>query len=68
MAYLSTDVAAILHSFLFFDYKKILKITHFAKKRDGCNDLFIKITILYVYQLHLYELLNFVLKSLNGYH
>ena len=48
--------------------KKILKITHFAKKRDGCNDLFINNTILFVYELLLYELLKFVLKSQNGYH
>ena len=48
--------------------KKVLKIIHFRKMRDTCNDLFINNTILSVYELHLYEMLKFVLKSLNGYH
>ena len=48
--------------------KKILKIIHFQKTRESCNDLFINNTILSVYELHLNELLKFVLKSLNGYH
>ena len=47
--------------------KKILKIIHFRKKRDSCNDLFTNNTILSVYKLQLYELLKFVLKSLNGH-
>ena len=69
MAYLSTDVAAILHSFPFFRLeKKIFKIIHFRKKRDSCSDLFMNNTMLSVYELHLYKLLKFVLKSLNGHH
>ena len=41
---------------------------HFRKKRDSCNDLFINNTILSDYELHLYELLKLVLKSLYGHH
>ena len=51
-----------------FRLQKKLKIIHFRKKQDSCNDLFINNTILSVYELHLYALLKFVLRSLNGHH
>ena len=48
--------------------KKILKFMFFRKSRDSCNDIFFENNILTVYELHLYELLKFVLKSIIGAH
>ena len=47
---------------------KILKFICFRKKRDQCSDLFEKHQILSVYELYLYELLKFLLRSLNSHH
>ena len=41
---------------------------YFRKSRDSCNDIFFENNILTVYELHLYELLKFVLKSIIGAH
>ena len=41
---------------------------YFRKSRDSCNDLFFENNILTVYELHIYELLKFVLKSIIGAH
>ena len=48
--------------------KKILKLIYFRKFSDSSSDLFVKHKILNVYQLHIYELLKFVLKSLCKLH
>ena len=48
--------------------KKILKFVYFRKSRDSCNDIFFENNILKVYELHIYELLKFVLKSMIGAH
>ena len=47
--------------------KKILKFMYFRKSRDSCN-IFFENNILTVYELHIYELLKFVLKSIIGAH
>ena len=39
--------------------KKILKVVYFRKEGDHCDDIFI-------YELHIYELIKFVLKSISG--
>ena len=46
--------------------KKILKLIHFRKKSDYCDDLFAKNSILKVYELRIYELLKFLLKAINS--
>ena len=46
--------------------KKILKFVYFRNRRDHCNDIFFSNEILIVYELHLYELLEFVLRSVAG--
>ena len=48
--------------------KKILKFIYFRKKSDSANDIFVKNNLLNIYQLHIYELLRLVLKSLSGIH
>ena len=48
--------------------KKILKFIYFRRKSDTCEDIFVNNSILSVYELHLYELLKFVLRALNGLH
>ena len=48
--------------------KKILKFIYFRNRRESCNDIFEKNQILTVYELHLYELLKFVLRSINNLH
>ena len=40
----------------------------FRKRRDRSNDIFEKYSLLTVYEYHLFELLNFVLKSVMGVH
>ena len=47
--------------------KKILKFIHFRNRRETSQDnSFISNNILSVYELHLYELKKFVLRSING--
>ena len=48
--------------------KKLSKLMYFRKSRDSCNDIFFENNILAVYELHIYELLKFVLKSIIGAH
>ena len=48
--------------------KKILMFFFFRKRCDSSTDLFVNNRILIVYELHLYELLKFVLPSLWGLH
>ena len=48
--------------------KKILRLIYFRKKSDSANDIFVKNNLLNIYQLHIYELLKLVLKSLSGLH
>ena len=45
--------------------KKILKFIHF---RCRCDDIFLKNNLLIVFELHIYELLKFVLKSVKRMH
>ena len=53
---------------IFMLQKKILKLIYLKKYSDSSSDLFMKPKILNVYQLHIYELLNFVFKSLSKLH
>ena len=53
---------------IFMLQKKILKPIYFRKYSDSSSDLFMKHKILNVYQLHIYELLKFVLKSSSRLH
>ena len=46
--------------------KKFLKFVYFRNRRDHCNDVFFSNEILTVYELHVYELLKFVLRSVAG--
>ena len=46
--------------------KKILKFIYFRERHDSSDDLFIQNGILTVFELHLYELLKFSLKSVNN--
>ena len=48
--------------------KKIIKLIYFRKRHDDSEDLFTANKILTVFELHIYELLKFVLKSLNHMH
>ena len=48
--------------------KKIIKVIYFRKRHDDSEDLFTANKILTVFELHIYELLKFVLKSLNHMH
>ena len=48
--------------------KKIVKLIHFRKERDHSFDLLEKHKVLNVFELHVYELLKFVLRSINGQH
>ena len=48
--------------------KKIIKLIYFRKKSDSANDIFVKNNLINIYQLHIYELLKLVLKSLSGLH
>ena len=47
---------------------KVLKFISFRRKSDSCSDLFLKYGFLSVYELHIYELLKFVLKSICNFH
>ena len=46
--------------------EKILKIIYFRRRSDHSEDIFDKHKILTVYELHIYELLKFVLHSIHG--
>ena len=48
--------------------KKILKFIYFRKKDDHSEDIFLENSILTVYELHIYELIKFVLKSIHKLH
>ena len=48
--------------------KKILKLIYFKSRFDQSEDLFCANKILTVFELHVYELLKFVLKSINSFH
>ena len=48
--------------------KKIIKVIYFRKRHDDSKDLFTANKILTVFELHINELLKFVLKSLNHMH
>ncbi len=48
--------------------KKILKFIHFRKRHEQYSDIFETNGILTVYELYIYELLKFVLRSINGLH
>ncbi len=48
--------------------KKIIRIMTFAKWRESVNVTFEKYKILTVYELYIYELLKFVIRSLNKMH
>lgn len=48
--------------------KKILKFIYFRKRRDHSEDLFESNQILTVFELHLYELLKFALKTIHSLH
>ena len=48
--------------------QKILKYIYFRKRRDSSDDLFIENGILDVFELHLYELFNFSMESVNNLH
>ena len=45
--------------------KKILKFIYFRKRSDSSRDIFISNKLLTVFEFHVYELLQFVLKSLS---
>ena len=53
---------------IFIMQKKILKLIYFRKRRDSCDDIFLKNECLTVYELHIYELLKFVLRSIFKVH
>ena len=53
---------------LFMLQKKVLNFISFQRKSDSCSDLFPKHRFLSVYELHIYELLKFVLKSVCSFH
>ena len=53
---------------LFLLQKKIIKFMFFRKKMYSCNDIFLKYNFLSVFELHVYELLKFVLRSINSFH
>ena len=48
--------------------QKNLKFIYFRKRVDHSEDIFISNKILTVYELHIYELLKFVLRSVNQLH
>ena len=51
-----------------FIMQKILKLIYFRKRSDSCDDIFLKNECLTVYELHIYELLKFVLRSIFKIH
>ena len=53
---------------LFLLQKRILKFIYFRKRTDSSEDIFADNKILSVYELHIFELLKFVLKSSNNFH
>ena len=53
---------------LFMLQKEVLKFISFRRKSDSCSDLLLKNGFLSVYELHIYELLKFVLKSVGNFH
>ena len=48
--------------------RKIITVIYFRKRHDDIEDLFTANKILTVFELHIYELLKFVLKSSNHMH
>ena len=48
--------------------KNLLKFIYFKKRSDSSRDIFISNKLLTVFELHVYELLKFVLKSLKKMH
>ena len=48
--------------------KKILKFIHFRRRSDHCNDLFLSHQLLTIHELHVYELLKVVLRSVTDQH
>ena len=69
MAYKSMGAAAIATCCPFTIYKrKYINSFISEKKSDSANDIFVKNNLLNIYQLHIYELLKLVLKSLSGLH
>ena len=53
---------------IFILQKKILKFIYFRKRQDHCENIFEKNKLLTVFEYHVYELLKFVLKSVNQLH
>ena len=53
---------------IFMLQKKILKLIFFRNRRAHSEDIFIKHQILTAHELHVYELLKFVLRSINKLH
>ena len=48
--------------------RKILKLIYFRNRREQSDDIFIRNQLLTVHELHVYELLKFVLRSVNKLH
>ena len=48
--------------------KRIIKVIDIRKRHDDSEDLFTANKILTLFELHIYELLKFILKSLNHMH
>ena len=48
--------------------KKILKFIYFRNRRDHCEDIFQRHKILSLFELHIYEMLKFVLRSIYQLH
>ena len=53
---------------LYILQKKALKTIYFRKRHESCEDIFSKHELLSIYELHIYELLKFVLKAINNLH
>ena len=53
---------------LYILQKKILKFIYFRNRRENCDDIFQSNCLLTIYELHVYELLKFVLRSLIQQH
>ncbi len=48
--------------------QKSLKFIHFRRLSDHCKDIFLSHQLLTIQELHVYELLKFVLRSVNNQH
>ena len=53
---------------LYILQKKILKFIYFRKRRENCDDIIQSNCLLTIYELQVYELLKFVLRSLKQQH